>query len=32
VATLVDRAERLTSMITEFLDFPIGDDRRDVSA
>jgi hypothetical protein len=32
VAALVDRTERLTSMITEFLDLPMGDNRRDVSA
>ena len=30
--TLVDRAEWLASMITEFLDAPMGDDRRDASA
>jgi pimeloyl-ACP methyl ester carboxylesterase len=30
--TLVDRAAWLTSMITTFLDIPMGDDRRDVRA
>ena len=30
--TLTDRAEWLTSMIIEFLDTPMEDDRRDVSA